>query len=35
MLLEFNKLYYVLYNKYKKSLYLRKKEGAIIDKYPT
>jgi phage terminase small subunit len=35
MLLGFNKLYCVLYNKYKESLYLEKEEGAIISKYST
>jgi hypothetical protein len=35
MLLKFNKLYCVLYNKYKESLYLKKKKGAIIGKYLT
>jgi hypothetical protein len=34
MLLEFNKLYRVLYNKYKESLYLGKEEGAIVGEYP-
>jgi hypothetical protein len=34
MLLEFNKLYCVLYNRYKESLYLEKEEGAVVDKYP-
>jgi hypothetical protein len=34
MLLEFNKLYRVLYNKYKELLYLEKEEGAMIGKYP-
>jgi hypothetical protein len=33
ILLEFNKLYYILYNKYKESLYLKKKKGAIIGEY--
>jgi hypothetical protein len=33
ILLEFNKLYRVLYNRYKKSLYLRKEEGVIIGEY--
>jgi hypothetical protein len=35
MLLGFNKLYRVLYNKYKESLYLEKEEEAIIGEYST
>jgi hypothetical protein len=35
MLLEFNKLYRVLYNRYKESLYLKKEKGAIIGEYST
>ena len=34
IILEFDELYRVLYNRYKESLYLGKEEGAMVGEYP-